>query len=222
MMIIIQRVAAMVRYSTEHKENTRQSILCEAAGELRRSGPDKVSVAALMKKAGLTHGGFYAHFASKDVLIAEAVAWAFADRLQFFNHMLQKYPEGERLARYIDAYLSPAHRNEPGKGCPVPALAADISRCSADIQARYQEGLDNMLALFASAIPAPAVQPLVDDRMDISEQDRRLHLARSALSEMAGAVVLARGMPDATEAEHWLASCRQSVKQRLHLQAYVH
>ena len=194
----------MARYSSEHKDSTRQSILREAAAELRRSGPDKVSVAALMKKAGLTHGGFYAHFASKEELIAEAISWMYDDRVQFFSHLLEKSDRAEGLSRYIDAYLSPAHCRHPESGCPVPALAGDISRLAADVQQRYQQGLERMLALFASAIP------------DAAGEDKTA-LARSAFSELAGTLLIARTMNNAVQAEEWLQSCRTTLKARLHL-----
>lgn len=201
----------MVRYSGEHKEATRQAILKEAACELRRNGPDKVSVAALMKKAGLTHGGFYAHFASKDALIADAISWMYDNRLQFFSDLLESHDRADGLSRYIDAYLSAAHRLHPESGCPVPALAADISRLSADIQQRYQQGVEQTLALFAGAIPDSAVSAAGVDRNT---------LARSAFSELSGAILIARSMNDETQAQQWLGNCRDSLKARLHLQPH--
>lgn len=197
----------MARYSSEHKDSTRQSILKEAAAQLRRNGPDKVSVAALMKKAGLTHGGFYAHFASKEDLIAEAVSWMYDDRVQFFAHLLDKPDRAQGLSRYIDAYLSPAHCRHPENGCPVPALAADISRLSEQVQQRYQQGLQRMLALFASAVPDAA-------------GDDKTALARSAFGELAGALLIARTFTDAAQAGEWLNSSRTALKARLHLTPY--
>lgn len=185
----------MTRYSKEHWVQTHQAILRETAAEIRLNGPFKVSVADLMKKVGLTHGGFYAHFASKDILIADAIEWMFEDRLNFLNALFSKYGSSQGFARYIDHYLSVLHVKHPEAGCPVPSLATDITRMSTEIQARYFQGMAAMFTLIESQVPQAQV--------------------RSMFSEMVGALLIARTYPNPDAASGWLDSCRESLQARL-------
>lgn len=112
-----------------HKERTRQRILNEAAAVMRRVGTEGIGVAALMKRAGLTHGGFYAHFSSRDDLVTNVVDRMFnetRERLQ----ALSPLPDGaERLSRLIDLYLSPEARKAPELNCPLPSLSGRPAVC---------------------------------------------------------------------------------------------
>ena len=112
-----------MRYDAEHKERTRLRLLTEAAIMLREEGPHGLSVATLMKRQGLTHGGFYAHFASKDDLIAQAIDVMFERTCERFETRTRGLAPQEALAGYIAYYLSPAHCNKPGQGCAIPATA---------------------------------------------------------------------------------------------------
>lgn len=194
----------MVRYSSEHKQQTRDSIVREAAVELRRSGPDKVSVALIMKRAGLTHGGFYAHFDSKEALLQTALQWMFTDRQNYFAGLLQRYGQQQGLSRYIDAYLSDMHRNHPESGCPLPALGADVSRLPQALQQAYQDGVASILQTFSQALPE-------------FFQTQREQVARSAFAELSGAILIARSIHCPQEAGQWLRSSRESLKARLQL-----
>jgi TetR/AcrR family transcriptional repressor of nem operon len=118
-----------MRYDSEHKQRTRERLLAEAAKAIRSEGPHKLGVAEVMAKAGLTHGGFYAHFASKDDLIAEAVGQMFTEAgARMVRRMGEGRSPAETLRSYVEFYLSAAHRDSRTSGCPVPFLSADAPR----------------------------------------------------------------------------------------------
>lgn len=122
-----------MRYSSEHKAETRSRIVSLAAQQIRLKGPAQVAVTEVMASAGLTHGGFYAHFPSKDALVAEAVEAMFADaqsRTPALDDALADETTDVLGAfrTYLASYLSPAHRDGPERGCPLPALSTDMAR----------------------------------------------------------------------------------------------
>src|SRR5271167_834435 len=117
-----------MRYDADQKQRTHNQILAEAATAIRAKGPDRMVVAEVMSKAGLTHGGFYAHFASKDDLIAEAIGEMFRQAGGKFDRIAGELAPAEALATYIDFYLSAEHRDARSSGCPLPTLSADLPR----------------------------------------------------------------------------------------------
>src|SRR3954469_19426239 len=117
-----------VRYSNEHKAETRRRVLKEAAQEIRAKGPDGVAVAGVMARAGLTHGGFYAHFESKEAMIADAIGTMFDDARGRSDAIEQTDDPRAALRAYVDFYLSPAHRDRRERGCPLPTLSGDLAR----------------------------------------------------------------------------------------------
>ena len=100
-----------MRYSSDHKAETRERVLKEAANEIRAKGPDNVAVSGIMARAGLTHGGFYAHFPSKDALVKEAIGTMFADARARSDKIDADGDPRDVLRAYVDFYLSPAHRD---------------------------------------------------------------------------------------------------------------
>src|SRR6218665_3067932 len=168
-----------MRYSSEHREETRTKILKEAAGAIRARGPEGVGVAALMKQAGLTHGGFYAHFPSKEALVAEAIGLMFEEARGRFDRAMGESDPRQALANYVDFYLSALHRDARGKGCPVAALSGDMARLAPEARTRFAQGAATLSGWLGEALgrigvpdPAPA--------------------GRSMLSELVGALLLAR------------------------------
>ena len=128
----------MARYGKEHKEATRRRIVEKAGRRLKTSGIDGSGVATLMADAGLTNGAFYAHFASKDDLVATAVA----DQLQVQRERFSAAPPGlEGVRQLVREYLSVTHRDSPQDGCPSAALLAEIGRSSQETKRAYTEGL---------------------------------------------------------------------------------
>jgi len=128
----------VVRYGKEHKQATRRRIIQTAGRRFKRDGIDGSGIAALMADAGLTNGAFYGHFASKEDLVASAVA----DQLreQRANATAQT-PDRAGVEQYVRSYLSVAHRDNPGDGCPSAALLDEIGRCPDPVKQAYTDGL---------------------------------------------------------------------------------
>src|SRR3569833_1016183 len=117
-----------MRYDSEHKARTRARLLDEAAASIRAEGPGGIGVATLMARVGLTHGGFYAHFRSKDELIAQAITRMFEDSRALFVARTEGQTPADGLTNYIDAYLSETHRDRTAHGCPLPCLSGELAR----------------------------------------------------------------------------------------------
>ena len=127
-----------MRYGKEHKQATRRRIIQTAGRRLKRDGIDGSGVATLMADAGLTNGAFYAHFESKEDLVATAVA----DQLRAQRASVStQTPDRAGLEEYVRAYLSVAHRNNPDDGCPSAALLDEIGRCTDATKQAYTDGL---------------------------------------------------------------------------------
>lgn len=147
-----------MRYGSEHKQETRRKILDIAGKRIRRDGVEAVGVASLMADCGLTHGGFYAHFKSKDELVAAALDQGMresSDRI--FAHADQFE---DKLRAYIRAYLSPEHRDAAEIGCAFASLAPELSRddgpARAAIAGRIEPYLDRIGRLLPPTDPASA------------------------------------------------------------------
>ncbi|XKM38769.1 TetR/AcrR family transcriptional regulator (plasmid) [Rhizobium ruizarguesonis] len=180
----------MVRYTKEHKQETRQRIIATAGRRLKRDGIDGSGVATLMKDADLTNGAFYAHFESKDSLVAEAVT----DQLHTLHanivELAEPGPAGlEQLMRW---YLSAHHRDNPGDGCPNAALLDEIGRSADAIRQAYTDGvlvvIDGLAARLAPEDPPSA----------------RVK-ALSLLGLMAGTLQLCRALTDRQLSDDLLA-----------------
>ncbi|MDB5693384.1 MAG: TetR family transcriptional regulator [Alphaproteobacteria bacterium] len=191
-----------MRYDKDHKQRTRQRILDEAAAAIRAEGPDRVGVAGLMKKAGLTHGGFYAHFPSKEALVAEAIGRMFGGSYGRFEAETAGLSPAEGLAAYVDFYLSPRHRDARDRGCPLPALSGDLARMPAEARAGFAEGAERLRASVAGLLRA----------MGCEDADS---LADSAIAELVGAILLARATGDQDRSDALLAASRAALKARL-------
>lgn len=193
-----------MRYDNEHKQRTHQKLIEEASIAIRQHGPDNISVAALMAKVGLTHGGFYAHFKSKDDLVAEAITYVLEERVEAFEKSLEGANLSVALANYIDSYLSPEHRDLRDKGCAVVALNGDVARMSDATKARFELGIQRMIDVL-STILTKLNKPQPES------------LAASVLTEMAGAVAIARAVSDSELSEWLLNNTRNNVKGRIGL-----
>jgi TetR/AcrR family transcriptional repressor of nem operon len=174
-----------MRVSNEEKERSRQRILAAAGRLFRERGIEGASVGDIMGAAGMTHGGFYRHFAGKEDLLAAAISEAFAA----FARPLAEAPSGEAAQAFRDRYLSQAHRAAPGEGCPAAALGADVARASPALRAAFGAGVAQVAGGLAGDGGTEARQGALRD-----------------LSLMVGAMVLARACPDDLAAEI-LAAC---------------
>src|SRR3954447_16349454 len=106
-----------MRYSDTHKQETRRKVVQAAAAAVRAKGPDGVGVAEIMKEVGLTHGGFYAHFPSKEALVAAAVGEAFEQGRRRFGRITGDLEGLEAFGAFVDSYVTMDHRAAPERGC---------------------------------------------------------------------------------------------------------
>ncbi|MBV1854321.1 TetR/AcrR family transcriptional regulator [Catellatospora tritici] len=185
----------MARYGREHKEATRQRIVKSAGRRLKKDGLDGSGVTTLMADAGLTNGAFYAHFASKDDLVAATIA----DQLQEQQVLLRRLAdEPDGFTRFVQAYLSPGHRDDAESGCPSAALLDEVARSSPAIRRAYSAGIlgvaDDMAALIAPGAPATG---------------RRQALGCIAI--LVGTLQLARAIDDPQESETVLAEGARAI-----------
>lgn len=195
----------MVRYSKEHKEDTRRRILEAAARAYREEGVSGVGIGELMQSIGLTHGGFYAHFDSKDALVAEACDSVRSPLAQRYFAWAEEAGGAEGLRRVIRGYVSRQHRDDPGLGCLMPALAADVSRSAPEVRSSFTRSLrgllDGVARLLRGARRAPAAEPEAEDAIP----DEALVL----VSGMVGAVLLARAADDPELSDRILLAARR-------------
>jgi TetR/AcrR family transcriptional repressor of nem operon len=191
-----------MRYAETHKDETHRALLRAAARHLRENGPDRLSVAGVMKSAGLTHGGFYAHFKSKDALLNETLADVFARSRRRVEKLLEGLPPRHALATYVDFYVGEAHRDDPANGCAITALNSDMPRQSKKFRAAFEAGVKSMAEALAQRMAAARIA-------------NAQKLAPSLLAAMAGAVALSRTISDRELSDEVLASTRAGIKARL-------
>jgi TetR/AcrR family transcriptional repressor of nem operon len=193
-----------MRYADDHKQATRAKVLEAAARVIRQNGPDRVAVAGIMAEVGLTHGGFYAHFQSKDDLLVQAIGQMFQELTQRFEDIAGDHPPREALRRYINFYLSASHRDGRDRGCPLPALSADLPRLTQAARVEYAKGVSHVTRRLAGLLAA------------LGQSDAEA-VAASALAEMVGAVVLARSVADPGQSDGILRASRHGLRKRLDL-----
>lgn len=191
-----------MRYSKEHKLETHARIVKKASVRLRERGAHGIGVADLMKDAGLTHGGFYAHFDSREALVVEAFGYAMDRSIERWRQLAGQAAPQQRLAAIVEAYLSPQHRDNPGHGCAVPALGAEIARESPKTRKAFAAKLDQMITMMAE-------QFSVDGGKSARQQ------AMAALATMMGTLIMARVAGSGELSEELLNAGRDAVLARM-------
>jgi len=191
-------------HSRENKAESHDRIVRTAAARFREVGVDGIGVADLMKQAGLTHGGFYRHFASRDELVAEAVERALHDGSKgaFDAVAASKLPKQALLFALIDWYLGTPHRDGLATSCAVTSLAGDVARSGARPRAAYTEKVEAYLALFAHLIG--------DDKPKAARTK-----ALAAWATLVGAVSMARAVNDDKLSREILKTAGDELKARL-------
>jgi TetR/AcrR family transcriptional regulator, transcriptional repressor for nem operon len=179
-----------MKVSREQVAENRRRILDAAAQLFRQRGFENVTVAEVMSAAGLTHGGFYGHFDSKEALIDAAMAHEPSAR--------RGRPTLENPGRYADAYLSRQHRDNISLACPFSALGTEVARASSTVRHTMTESLRRQID---AVIPAS---------QGATAQERRRN-AIATLSTMVGAMVLARIVDDERLSDEMLAAARASL-----------
>jgi TetR/AcrR family transcriptional repressor of nem operon len=184
-----------MRVSRERVAENRDRIIDVAGRLFRERGFDGIGVAGLMKAAGLTHGGFYGHFESKEDLELQACARALARTSEQWNAVAVNAAEAP-LDALLDNYLSGRHRDGIGNGCVYAALAADVARQeNPALRHSFTEGLRSLIDVLARAVPG---------RTKASRRERAL----ARLAGMVGALILARAVDDAELSDEILATAR--------------
>lgn len=165
---------------------TRGRILRAAAARFRRQGYVETSVNQVMRDAGLTHGGFYAHFPSKEDLFAEAVRHATDESGDWLESQVEGSEGAAWIEAWVDAYLSDAHREHSERGCPIPSLMPEVVRAGSGACKAFAAGLERRLDRLCTRLP-----------FDRDEAERR---AMSAYAHMAGALMLSRALDSKSSA----------------------
>jgi len=193
-----------MRYSREHKQETHARIVRKASVRLREKGAHGVGVADLMKEAGLTHGGFYAHFDSREALVVEALAYASSRTRELWRKLAEQTPPEQRLALIVDAYLTPVHRDDLGHGCMIASLGAEIAREGPKTRKALASELDQMIEFIADQIPS-------------SPRKIARKQAAAILATMMGALVMARIAGSGEFSDEILAAGREAALGRASL-----
>ena len=188
-----------MRVTREEAARSRERILEAASRLFRERGLDGIGVADLMQSAGLTHGAFYAHFASKEDLMVEACARALARSAARWDRVAETSESSRAaLAELATSYLSSRHRDHPGHGCVIAALGADVARQGGAVRRAYTRGLEALLGRLARLVPG----------RDVTARRRR---ALATYASMVGGVVLARAVDDAALSEEILNAVAASI-----------
>jgi TetR/AcrR family transcriptional repressor of nem operon len=183
----------MARYSSDHREKTHAAIIDAAAERIRAGGFDALGVASIMAETGLTHGGFYAHFRSRDALLAAAVTRLFDKACETVGYFEEKHG-ADALEKYVDFYLSPRHRDDVERGCPIPALSGEAQRAAPEVKAAYEAGLEKLAARLGRLMPKGGAKA-----------------GLALLGEMAGVLGVSRTMGDAKHSGELLAAKRKAM-----------
>lgn len=187
-----------MRKSREAAAKTRERIVAGASAMFRERGLGNVSVAELMSRAGLTHGGFYAHFASRDELVAEAVRFALLQSAHRIYLSALKTGDTPGYSELIKRYLTTDHRDHPDSGCVLASLGAEIGRDNNEAREVFSEGFDELVALLSRLSP------------ERTRNARRTHIL-SVISSLSGALILARAVHRDSGSEEILASVRTTL-----------
>ena len=193
-------------HSRVEKAETHKRIVAIAAERFREEGLTGIGIADLMREAGLTVGGFYKHFKSRDALVAEALGSA----LQMWKQQVKAAASGGSPVTYeslVDDYLSQAHRDHPGTGCPISALAGDIARADKQARAVVSRQIRDNIELVAALLRDTT-------RKAVGQEDKRTARSRAIFTYCAlvGAVSVARAVSDDQLSREILATVARLLK----------
>jgi TetR/AcrR family transcriptional repressor of nem operon len=187
-----------MRYVKGHGLQTRSRIVEEASYGLRQAGADGIGVVDLMKLVGLTHGGFYAYFESREALMIEAFAAAMDRTMSQWRSHMDGIQAEERFDAFVETYLRPGHRDNRARGCVLPALGTDIARSSQKARRAFARKLDEMIDLIAALLPGKPPK-------------KARQIATAALATMMGSVALARAVGDKKLSDEILGAGRRAL-----------
>jgi TetR/AcrR family transcriptional repressor of nem operon len=186
-----------MKVTREQAKLNRQRVVQTAARLFRERGLEGVGVADLMKSAGLTHGGFYGQFDSKEHLIVEACEQAVEETTHRWRELLERAPK-RPLSAIASFYVCAGHRDDPGDGCVIAALSMEAARQGPTVRAAFTEGVERFLELLGRVVPGRSAKA-------------RRREAMASFAAMVGAVALARTVSDASLSEEILDAVRAQV-----------
>ena len=190
-----------MRVSKQQAEENRERILASAARLFRQHGIGGASVDAITEDAGLTHGGLYSQFGSKEAIAAEAIRFALGRGRHVWERLMERHPGKSALPAIVDSYLSRAHRDSPGNGCVVAALGTDIARQPRRVRDAFTRQLKDDFEFLSQVMPEARHSDRYED-------------AIAAFASMAGALILARAVDDDAFSDLILKSTARRVKKR--------
>jgi TetR/AcrR family transcriptional regulator, transcriptional repressor for nem operon len=174
-----------MRVSREKAAEHRERIIDAAGALFRAKGFGGIGVADIMKAADLTHGGFYGHFTSKDDLVAQASRRTMARAAANWTKLVEGAPDNP-YAALLEHYLSPKHRDDPGKGCAFAALGNDAARSGKLVRQTFAEGLAPLIDILAQSIPGKSIRG--------KSKTARRRKAVAAMATLVGALTMARAV----------------------------
>jgi TetR/AcrR family transcriptional regulator, transcriptional repressor for nem operon len=185
-----------VGYSSQHKAQNHQTILAVAARSFREHGGDISGIGTVMKEVGLTKGGFYRHFKSKDDLFVEAVARALDQTGKRAVEAAESAPKGHALRAIIEHYLSMPHANSPGSGCVLSTLGPELARKPIGVRRRIERLYDAYGERLLPFMPGQT-------------REEKLATFKLLFPSMAGVLTMARFFPDPRKRERILLQARK-------------
>lgn len=191
-----------MKKSREDALQTRQKIVAVASRDFREKGINGVGVADLMQSAGLTHGGFYKHFDSKEALAAEACDAALKDTLSELAQSTNQVDDNEAIRALVTAYLSRAHSLHPEQGCAIAALGSEAIRSDGQVKNTIAIGVENLLSLIRTQLT----------RQGVSDADAKAH---GVLSSLVGGLLLSRTVPTSIQSKAILNDTKQFILSKL-------
>jgi TetR/AcrR family transcriptional repressor of nem operon len=195
-----RNIMASMRYPPDHKHLTRRRILEVAGHAFREQGVAETGVDEVMRRAGLTHGGFYAHFRDKSDLVAEACTAAFDAAVVNLDRIAALPTRSQRARLLIDSYLSARHRDNRGSGCLVVAVGADMARLRGAARRGYARGFMQHLDRLGSALRLSSDDGVNRDRVT------------ALMSSLVGALLFARAIDDPVRSDAILHSMRRHLR----------
>jgi TetR/AcrR family transcriptional repressor of nem operon len=184
-----------MRYTPQHKSITHKKIVNTASELFRDQSIGSVGVSDLMNRAGLTHGGFYAHFSSKEALAAEAIKATFDEAWQRRKRFIGETAPGRKFITAVERYMTTMHRDNSAKGCPAAALASEVAHHPGPIRDAMTAGVKRWIS--------GVEQMVAEDGLAID--------AHAAIATMVGAMVLSRGMADPAVADQFIKAARETL-----------
>jgi TetR/AcrR family transcriptional regulator, transcriptional repressor for nem operon len=188
-----------MRYSADQKHRTNQRILNAASALFRSRGYGATGIDAVMDSADLTAGAFYAHFRSKEDLLAQSLESAFRQSGSAWSRRLENLQGRDWVRKFASAYLSKAHRDDPEHGCPMPALASEIARIGGRSRVIFEQRLRGLIDMVGHEIDP-----------DSPNKDRAI----PAIALCIGGLMLARAVDDPKLSDKILAACRAAVVEK--------